>query len=177
MTTRTTTRPGATTRAARRRTAAIEAKPDAILIPKVSSAHDVTAYGAAQAAQGEGADWKAFNRQIHQFSDRWRNAGHLSEKQFAELQPQWKDAIHGARLPVQQVVDSCDELLLATRAQRAALPFMHPGRVDVIGAGALVWRTIVQRVTAEAGIEQTVTSEKDILDGIALSAERAVPPS
>lgn len=88
-----------------------------------------------------------------------------------------KDAIHGARLPVQQVVDSCDELLLATRAQRAALPFMHPGRVDVIGAGALVWRTIVQRVTAEAGIEQTVTSEKDILDGIALSAERAVPPS
>lgn len=81
-----------------------------------------------------------------------------------------KDAIHGARLPVQQVVDSCDQLLLATREERAALPFMHPGRVDVIGAGALVWRTIVQRVTAESGIEQTITSEKDILDGIALSA-------
>jgi hypothetical protein len=42
---------------------------------------DVKAFGAAHAPpEGEGADWKAFNRQIHQFSDRWRNAGHLSEK-------------------------------------------------------------------------------------------------
>lgn len=31
--------------------AAIEARPHAILVPKVSSAHDVTAYGAAQAAE------------------------------------------------------------------------------------------------------------------------------
>ena len=35
-----------------------------------------------------------------------------------------------------------------TRAERAALPYMHPGRVDVIGAGALVWRRIVERVAA-----------------------------
>ncbi len=80
-----------------------------------------------------------------------------------------RDVIHGAQLGVPDVVASCDELLSASREQRAALPFMHPGRVDVIGAGSLIWRTVVQRVSAASGIEHTVTSEKDILDGIALS--------
>ena len=46
---------------------------------------------------------------------------------------------------------------------------MHPGRVDVIGAGALVWRRIVERVRREPAIGQVVTSEHDILDGIAWS--------
>ncbi|NHN55682.1 Ppx/GppA family phosphatase [Calidifontibacter sp. DB0510] len=80
--------------------------------------------------------------------------------------------IHGTRLPVAQVIDACTDLLGRTREQRAALGFMHPGRVDVIGAGALVWRTIVDRVAQSAGITHTVTNEKDILDGIALSQVR-----
>ena len=79
------------------------------------------------------------------------------------------ERIHGATLPVADVERACDELLAMTRAQRAALPFMHPGRVDVIGAGALVWRTIVRRVAAAGGPDHVRTSEKDILDGIALS--------
>ncbi|WP_265443833.1 Ppx/GppA phosphatase family protein [Flexivirga meconopsidis] len=78
------------------------------------------------------------------------------------------ERINGAALTVQQVVDSCDALLRMTRAQRAELGFMHPGRVDVIGSGALIWRTIVQRVAAEAGLATVLTSEHDILDGIAL---------
>lgn len=78
------------------------------------------------------------------------------------------EAIHGTRLPVEQVLASCDALLSASREQRAAMPFMHPGRVDVIGAGALVWRRVVQRAAA-VRITETVTSETDILDGIALS--------
>lgn len=77
--------------------------------------------------------------------------------------------IHQSVLGVDQVLRSCDTLLHTTRRQRAAMPFMHPGRIDVIGAGALVWSRIVQRVVAEAGIEQVVTSEHDILDGIALA--------
>ncbi|MBD3780878.1 MAG: Ppx/GppA family phosphatase [Micrococcales bacterium] len=87
-------------------------------------------------------------------------------------------AIDGSVLPVDAVVAACDDLLARDRASRAALGFMHPGRVDVIGAGALVWREVVQRVRAEvaaAGGELTevVTSEHDILDGIAWSvAER-----
>ena len=79
------------------------------------------------------------------------------------------EQIHLSRLPSAQVIEACTSLLSMTRAQRAALPFMHPGRVDVIGAGALVWRTIVQRMERDAGITEVVTSEHDILDGIALS--------
>ena len=56
-----------------------------------------------------------------------------------------------------------------TRAERAALPFMHEGRVDVIGAGALLWRCVIERMVREAGVVEVVTSEHDILDGIALS--------
>ena len=87
--------------------------------------------------------------------------------------------IDGAALPVERVLESCRALLGQTRARRAALPFMHPGRVDVIGAGALVWSAVVARVQAEVGrdgrrLRTVVTSEHDILDGIAWSAaERA----
>ncbi|RNI23958.1 Ppx/GppA phosphatase family protein [Flexivirga caeni] len=80
------------------------------------------------------------------------------------------ERIDGAELPVDQVRRSCDSLLHATRAERAALGFMHPGRVDVIGTGALIWRTIVERVHDAAGVDTVITSEHDILDGIALSA-------
>jgi exopolyphosphatase/guanosine-5'-triphosphate,3'-diphosphate pyrophosphatase len=79
------------------------------------------------------------------------------------------ERIHLSRLPVGQVIDACISLLSMTRAERAALPFMHEGRVDVIGAGALVWRTIVQRLERDAALTSVVSSEHDILDGIALS--------
>ncbi|WP_446667031.1 Ppx/GppA phosphatase family protein [Flexivirga sp. B27] len=79
------------------------------------------------------------------------------------------ERIHGTELTVAQVEESCNALLGATREQRAALGFMHPGRVDVIGSGALIWRTIVRRVADAAGIDTVLTSEHDILDGIALS--------
>jgi exopolyphosphatase / guanosine-5'-triphosphate,3'-diphosphate pyrophosphatase len=79
------------------------------------------------------------------------------------------EKIHLCQLPSAQVIEACTSLLSMTRAERAALPFMHPGRVDVIGAGGLVWRTIVQRMERDAGITDVVTSEHDILDGIALS--------
>ena len=80
------------------------------------------------------------------------------------------EVIDGSRLPVPDVLAACADLLRMSRAERAELPFMHPGRVDVIGAGALVWSEVVARVAAEAGIAEVVTSEHDILDGIALSA-------
>jgi exopolyphosphatase / guanosine-5'-triphosphate,3'-diphosphate pyrophosphatase len=79
------------------------------------------------------------------------------------------DAIHGSRIPVGAVRSVTAGLLTATRAKRAALPVMHPGRVDVIGAGALILRAIVHKTLAA----EVVASEHDILDGIAYSvAER-----
>jgi exopolyphosphatase / guanosine-5'-triphosphate,3'-diphosphate pyrophosphatase len=75
------------------------------------------------------------------------------------------DRIHHARIAAAQVREIAERLLAMTRAQRAALPVMHPGRVDVIGAGALVLATIVSQV----GAREVVVSEHDILDGIAFS--------
>ncbi|MCA0293622.1 MAG: exopolyphosphatase [Actinobacteria bacterium] len=80
------------------------------------------------------------------------------------------DRIHLTALPGNEIRAAGGDLLTMTRAERAALPFMHPGRVDVIGGGALVWAAIVERVQAVAGDVPVVTSEHDILDGIALSA-------
>ncbi|HSF26015.1 MAG TPA: exopolyphosphatase, partial [Actinomycetes bacterium] len=73
--------------------------------------------------------------------------------------------IHLSRLPAAAVRDAVRRLLTATHAERAALPFMHPGRVDVIGGGALV----LDRVLAATGVDELVVSEHDILDGIAFS--------
>jgi len=75
------------------------------------------------------------------------------------------ERIHGTWTTASQVREIAAALLSATRDERADLPSMHPGRVDVIGAGALVWQEIV----AATGAEQVLTSEHDILDGIALS--------
>lgn len=79
--------------------------------------------------------------------------------------------IHGAQLGVDDVVASCSALFDATRAERESFGFVHPGRVDVIGAGALIWREIVQRVDERCGLAEVRTSETDILDGILLSIE------
>jgi exopolyphosphatase/guanosine-5'-triphosphate,3'-diphosphate pyrophosphatase len=57
------------------------------------------------------------------------------------------------------------DLLAMTSAERLTLPVMHPGRADVIGAGALVLRVIMEKV----GAASVIASEHDILDGIAAS--------
>jgi exopolyphosphatase/guanosine-5'-triphosphate,3'-diphosphate pyrophosphatase len=78
-------------------------------------------------------------------------------------------AIHLARLSLDRHRTACRELWAMTRRQRAARPVIHPGRVDVIGAGALVWHEVLGRVALRSPGVEVVTSEHDILDGIALS--------
>jgi exopolyphosphatase/guanosine-5'-triphosphate,3'-diphosphate pyrophosphatase len=78
------------------------------------------------------------------------------------------EAIHGSRIPVERVRAVTADLLAATRERRAAMPVMHPGRVDVIGAGALILRVLMD----EFSLDQVVVSEHDILDGIALRLAR-----
>ncbi|MEH0974901.1 Ppx/GppA phosphatase family protein [Micromonospora sp. CPCC 205546] len=73
--------------------------------------------------------------------------------------------IHHARVPYDAVAAVTADLLGKTREQRLAIPVMHPGRADVIGAGSLVLRVIMER----AGMDSVVASEHDILDGIAWS--------
>lgn len=75
-------------------------------------------------------------------------------------------AIHHSLISHDQVEEITTRLLHATHGERAAIPVMHPGRVDVIGAGALVLLAIMERT----GAREVVVSEHDILDGIAWAA-------
>ena len=73
--------------------------------------------------------------------------------------------IHHARVSREQVAEVTGELLAMPVAKRLALPVMHPGRADVIGGGALILRTVMER----SGQASVIASEHDILDGIAFS--------
>ncbi|MCW6005348.1 Ppx/GppA family phosphatase [Micromonospora sp. CPCC 205371] len=75
------------------------------------------------------------------------------------------ERIHHSRISYEDVAAVTARMLESTTEQRLAIPVMHPGRADVIAAGALVLRTIMDR----AGMASVVASEHDILDGIAWS--------
>ncbi|HEY8456722.1 MAG TPA: Ppx/GppA phosphatase family protein [Actinopolymorphaceae bacterium] len=76
--------------------------------------------------------------------------------------------IHHSRMSAADVHAITERLLAMSLAQRRALPFMHPGRADVIGGGALVLDEIMRRVGPHLSTGEVVVSEHDILDGIAL---------
>jgi exopolyphosphatase / guanosine-5'-triphosphate,3'-diphosphate pyrophosphatase len=79
------------------------------------------------------------------------------------------DVIHLSRLSLPDLHRVTAGLLAMPRAERAALGPMHPGRVDVIGGGAIVVEELARELHARAGISELVVSEHDILDGIARS--------
>ena len=74
-------------------------------------------------------------------------------------------AIHLSRISAKQVHEASQMFLTKTRDERLALGYMHPGRVDVIPAGALV----LSEIMTTTGATEFVASESDILDGIARS--------
>ncbi|WP_062440372.1 Ppx/GppA phosphatase family protein [Herbidospora daliensis] len=75
------------------------------------------------------------------------------------------ERIHHSRISAGDVQEVTERLLTMTREERAAIPVMHPGRVDVICAGAI----ILDRIVRDFGFTEVVVSEHDILDGIAWS--------
>ena len=76
-----------------------------------------------------------------------------------------REAVDQAVLPTGLVLATVDLLLSMTHDSRRAIPSMHPGRADVIGAGVLILAQVLRR----AGAAELVVSESDILDGIAWS--------
>ncbi|HKS48020.1 MAG TPA: Ppx/GppA phosphatase family protein [Amycolatopsis sp.] len=79
------------------------------------------------------------------------------------------DRTHLSRLSTEDIHRVADELLGVDHAARAANPVIHPGRVDVIGGGALIVRVLSEQLAERGGPADLVVSEHDILDGIALS--------
>ncbi len=118
---------------------------------RLSLIEEVKAWGEANAQNN---DWRAHLRALHQFGDRWRNAGHLSEKAFAELQPLWKQALHAAAAPLeaaQKASTARRQALIAEAEQLGAAPVL---RVDAVKALQHNWQTEAQSVPMDRRIEQ-----------------------
>jgi exopolyphosphatase/guanosine-5'-triphosphate,3'-diphosphate pyrophosphatase len=74
-------------------------------------------------------------------------------------------SIHLSRISAEKVHDVSRMFLSMSHEERAALGYMHPGRVDVITAGSLV----LSEIMAATKAKEFVASESDILDGMAWS--------
>ena len=106
------------------------------------------------AQHAAGPDWKAVNRQLHQFADRWRDSGHVSEKVFAELQPLWKAAIHEAHAPMEAVQKASLQRRQALIEEAKALGAEPMLRIDAVKSLQQRWQVESQSVTLDRRQEQ-----------------------
>ena len=106
----------------------------------------------AENAQSE--DWRAQLRALHQFADRWRNAGHLSEKAFGEMQGQWKSIFKAAAAPLEAAQKASIERrqsLINEAREVGAAPAL---RVDAVKALQQRWQVEAQSVPLDRKTEQ-----------------------
>jgi hypothetical protein len=101
-----------------------------------------------------GPDWKGVARQLHQFAQRWRESGHLSEKMFAELQPVWKAAIHAAHEPLENAQKASLARRQALIAEAQALGAAPSLRVDAVKALQQRWQEEAHAVVLDRKQEQ-----------------------
>ncbi|WP_310614625.1 DUF349 domain-containing protein [Limnohabitans sp.] len=101
-----------------------------------------------------GPDWKGVARQLHQFAQRWRESGHLSEKMFAELQPVWKTAIHAAHEPLEAMQKASLARRHALIAEAQALGAGPSLRVDAVKALQQRWQEEAHAVVLDRKQEQ-----------------------
>jgi len=106
------------------------------------------------AAHAEASDWRAQAREIHQFSERWRSAGHLSEKAYAELQPQWKAAIHAAASRLEAAQKESTQRRHALIEEARALGAGPQLRIDAVKALQQRWQQEAQAVPLDRKTEQ-----------------------
>ncbi|MBC7380548.1 MAG: DUF349 domain-containing protein, partial [Burkholderiaceae bacterium] len=106
------------------------------------------------AQRTEPHEWKAFSRALYGFGDRWRDAGHLGEKAFAELQPLWKEAINAAAAPLENE----QKLSLARRHAMidearvlGEAPMLH---IDAVKSLQQRWQAEAQTVPLDRKHEQ-----------------------
>jgi hypothetical protein len=114
---------------------------------------EVKAWAAANPEAKDG-DWKGFNRLLHQFGDRWRDAGHLSEKAFAELQPLWKAAMAAAGAPLDAMQKDSVTQRQAMVDEAVALGAAPMLRIDAVKALQQRWQAEAHRVPLERRQEQ-----------------------
>jgi len=99
-------------------------------------------------------DWKGFNRLLHEFADRWRDAGHLGEKAFAELQPLWKEAMATAAAPLEALQKQSLARRQAMIEEAKVLGEAPVLRVDAVKALQQRWQAEAHTVPMERRQEQ-----------------------
>ncbi|WP_026436842.1 DUF349 domain-containing protein [Acidovorax sp. JHL-9] len=112
---------------------------------------EVRAWAQEHAASG---DWKAINRALHQFGDRWREGGHVGEKLFAELQPLWKQAISAAAAPLENAQKDSLARRHAMIDEAVALGAAPTLRIDAVKALQQRWQAEAQAVPLDRKHEQ-----------------------
>ena len=116
---------------------------------------EVTAWGASPVAElANKGDWKAISRGLNQFADRWQNLGHVSEKTFAELQPQWKVAMDAAYAPLQTAQKNSVDRRHAMIEEAKALGVMPMMRIDAVKALQQRWTHEAQSMPLDRKFEQ-----------------------
>ncbi|VWX63496.1 conserved hypothetical protein [Burkholderiales bacterium 8X] len=105
-------------------------------------------------AHADASDLKAHNRALHQFADRWRDAGHVGEKLFAELQPQWNEAFGLARAPLENAQKASVERRQAMIEEAVALGAAPMLRIDAVKALQQRWQQEAQGVPLDRRYEQ-----------------------
>ncbi len=106
----------------------------------------------AENAQSE--DWRAQLRALHQFADRWRNDGHLSEKAFGEMQGQWKGIFKAAAARLEAAQKASIERRQALINEAREVGGAPALRVDAVKALQQRWQVEAQSVPLDRKTEQ-----------------------
>lgn len=123
------------------------------LIAEVTKWGTDSAQGAVAELANKG-DWRAISRGLNQFADHWQNLGHVSEKTFAELQPQWKAAMDAAYAPLQTAQKSSVDRRHAMIEEAKALGAMPMMRIDAVKALQQRWTIEAQSMPLDRKFEQ-----------------------
>lgn len=120
---------------------------------RMALVEEVKAWAQEQAGAAA-ADWRAVNRALYQFAERWRAGGHVSEKVFAELQPLWKQAMALAAAPLESAQKASLERRQAMIEEAASLGAAASLRIDAIKALQQRWQAEAQSVPLDRKQEQ-----------------------
>ena len=106
-----------------------------------------------QAHAGD-TDWKKQARELHQFSERWRNSGHMSEKAFAEMQAQWKAVMSAAHAGLEQAENASIGRRRAMIEEAKQLSAAASLRIDAVKALQQRWQAESQSIALDRKLAQ-----------------------
>lgn len=112
---------------------------------------EIKAWAAQQAAS---EDLKGAARALRQFAERWRESGHIGEKLFAELQPQFKQAMALAEAPLHAAQKASLQRRHAMIDEATALGAAPSLRIDAVKALQQRWQAEAQAVPLDRKHEQ-----------------------